>query len=106
MLRLPADQQISLRVLEGADEGTVYPVVKPRFTLGRANADVLVNDPSASRLHCRLEVGDDGVLLRDLNSTNGTLINDQPVQAAMLAHGSAFRIGRNLYQLQIVHRPV
>ncbi len=105
VLRIPVGQHISVRVLEGADQGTVYPVVKPQMSLGRANADILVNDASASRLHCRLEIGDDGVLLRDLGSTNGTLLGDRPIQAAMLSHGSTFRIGVSLYQLQIVSRP-
>ena len=101
-LRLPEDQEISLKALEGEEKGTVYPVLKPRITLGRANCDITVIDPLISRTHCVLEIGDDGVLLRDLGSTNGTLMSGQRIETAWLSSGSIFRIGRHLLQLTIV----
>lgn len=101
LLHLPEDKEISLDVLEGGEKGTVYPVTKPRTTIGRANADVLVSDPMMSRLHCALEIGKEGVLLRDLGSTNGTLLNGRPIRTAMLFSGSTFRAGDHLFQLVI-----
>ncbi len=101
MLRLPEDQEISLKVLEGAEQGTVYPVTKPRITIGRANADVNIDDRMASRLHCALEVSDDGVILRDLGSTNGTLVNNKPIEMARLSSESTFRVGTHLFQIVI-----
>jgi hypothetical protein len=100
-LHLPEDREISLKALEGQEKGTVYPVTKPRLTIGRANADITVNDQMVSRVHCALEISDAGVLLRDLESTNGTLVDDRPVQTAPLSHGSTFRIGSHLFQLMI-----
>ncbi len=101
MLRLPPSHEISLKVIEGKETGTVYPVNKPRVTIGRTNADVIVNDKMSSRLHCALEISDEWVLLRDLGSTNGTLVNDQPIQTATLKDGSTFRIGSHAFQLVI-----
>jgi len=101
ILRLPEDKEISLKALEGEEKGTVYPVGKPRVTIGRANADITVSDRMVSRLHCALEISGESVLLRDLESTNGTLVDDKLIDTAPLSHGSTFRIGGHLFQLAI-----
>ncbi len=100
-LRLPADQEISLRALEGKEKGTVYPVTKPRVTIGRGNADIIVSDLMISRLHCALEIGDDGVMLVDLGSTNGTFVDGRQVEATALSNGAMFTVGEHLFQLVI-----
>jgi hypothetical protein len=105
LLHLPGDQALSLKVLEGAEKGTVYPLTKPRTLIGRTNADVRVDDRLVSRLHCAVEVGDGGVILRDLGSTNGTHVNDQPIAAVNLVGGSTFRIGEHVFQLEISPKP-
>ena len=104
-LRLPDGQQLSLKVVEGEDKGTVFPVSKPRLLIGRGNADITLNDPTASRLHCAVEVSDQEVFLRDLGSSNGTLVDDQPVAVAPLREGSTFRVGMHVLQLLINPRP-
>ncbi len=101
LLALPQDKEISLRVLEGNEAGTVFSVAKPRLTIGRSNADITINDRVISRLHCALEISEDSVLLRDLGSTNGTIVGNQPVETAILANGSTFRLGTHIFQLLI-----
>jgi len=100
-LRLPAQKDLSLKVLEGDERGTVYPVNKPRVTIGRTNADISLHDAAASRVHCALEVSDEDVLVRDLDSTNGTLVDNQPIRTAKLSNGSTFKVGKHLFQLVI-----
>jgi pSer/pThr/pTyr-binding forkhead associated (FHA) protein len=100
-LRLPPGKTISIRVLEGEDKGTVYPVLKPRVTIGRSNSDININDPLSSRIHCALEFSEDCVLLRDLGSTNGTLVDDRQIHMAEIADGSIFQVGTHVFQLQI-----
>ena len=100
-LALPHDKEISLRVLEGNEAGTVFAVAKPRVTIGRSNADIILDDLVASRLHCALEISDDSVLLRDLGSKNGTIVGNQIVETAALTNGSTFRVGLHIFQLQI-----
>ncbi|MFB3922215.1 MAG: FHA domain-containing protein [Terriglobia bacterium] len=105
LLLLPQDRDFSLKVLEGEEAGTVYPVNKPRFLIGRTNADAAINDTMVSRLHCALEISAEGVILQDLESTNGTLVNGKPIHSAPLANGSTFKIGSHLFQLVITPRP-
>jgi len=104
VLALPQDKQISLKVLEGNEVGTVFPVAKPRLTIGRSNADITINDRVVSRLHCALEISEDSVLLRDLGSTNGTIVGSQLVETAMLTNGSTFRVGMHIFQLLITSK--
>ena len=104
-LRLPEGRQLSLRVVEGEGKGTVYSLSKARMLIGRGNADIILNDPTASRLHCAVEVCDQEVFLRDLGSSNGTFVNDQPVAVALLGEGSTFRVGMHVLELLINPRP-
>jgi len=101
LLALPQDKEISLKVLEGNEAGTVFPVAKPRLTIGRSNADITLDDRVVSRLHCALEISEDSVLLRDLGSTNGTIVGSQLIETAILTSGSTFRVGMHIFQLLI-----
>ena len=101
LLALPQDKTISLKLLEGNEAGTVFAVAKPRITIGRSNADITLDDRAASRLHCALEISEDSVLLRDLGSTNGTIVSNQLVETATLTNGSTFRVGMHIFQLQV-----
>src|SRR5436190_2007924 len=64
-------------------------------TLGRAlTADVVIDEPSLSRLHARLTVDESGRLtVEDLGSTNGIFINGEPHVAGALAAGDHVRFG-------------
>jgi phage FluMu protein Com len=101
LLLIPQNMEISLKVLEGEEKGTIYPVKKPRFLIGRANSDVVINDAMVSRVHCALEVSAESVELRDLESTNGTFVEEKAIQTASLSDGSTFRIGSHVFQLII-----
>ena len=72
--QLPRGRRLSLAIIAGADAGTVYRVEKPRITIGRS-ADLTINDSEASRQHAAIEVRDQLVLLEDLKSTNGTIVD-------------------------------
>ncbi len=65
-------------------------------TLGRAaRADFVVDAPLVSRFHCRFTVSNEGgLLLEDLESTNGTLVNDKKVERVTLTQGDRVRVGR------------
>jgi hypothetical protein len=63
-----------------------------RFGRGARN-DYPLNDPAVSDQHCEVLVDHDLVFVRDLNSTNGTFINHQPVHESMLYAGQVLQIG-------------
>ncbi len=65
-------------------------------TIGRgAEADFIVDAPLVSRLHCRLSAtGTDRLEVEDLDSTNGTFVNDERVARKTLDVGDRLRVGR------------
>lgn len=98
-LRLPADQRLSLACISGPDSGRIFEIGKPRAVIGRANADIVVSDIQCSRQHAALEVMDEHVYVVDLNSTNGTYVNDQRVDRAELENRMEFEIGTTTLML-------
>ncbi len=84
------DPKLTFRVMGGA--------VK---TIGRATrADFVVRAPLVSRFHCRLTALDNGALeVQDLESTNGTFVNDRRIARATLAPGDRLRVGRVDFQI-------
>ena len=65
-------------------------------TVGRSTgADFIVDASLVSRVHCRLTAsGDDTLEVRDMESTNGTLVNGERVEARMLVSGDRIQVGR------------
>jgi pSer/pThr/pTyr-binding forkhead associated (FHA) protein len=65
-------------------------------TVGRATrADFVVDAAMVSRFHCRLTAGPKGTLeVEDLQSTNGTFVNDRRVTRLRLSEGDRLRVGR------------
>jgi pSer/pThr/pTyr-binding forkhead associated (FHA) protein len=64
-------------------------------TVGRApRADFILDAALVSRLHCRLTADDENLEVVDLQSTNGTYVNDKRVRKARLRKGDRLRVGR------------
>ncbi|GAA4917486.1 FtsK/SpoIIIE domain-containing protein [Streptomyces coeruleoprunus] len=110
-LQVPADDDPAaaggatarLHVVAGPDAGGVHLLHSGRVRIGRsADADVPLDDPDVSRLHCVVTVGDDArVTVADLGSTNGTSLDgadvgDRPVR---LAPGALLRLGESTLRL-------
>lgn len=93
-LPLPQGWEISLDVLAGRDEGASFNVTRSRVLLGRGSVDVRLDDSHVSREHASLEVyGANCVLLKDLGSTNGTLVNGKRIKVAELEDGDTIELG-------------
>ncbi|MFI9046788.1 FtsK/SpoIIIE domain-containing protein [Streptomyces sp. NPDC053427] len=93
-----------LRVVSGPDAGGVHLLHGGQIRIGRsADADVPLDDPDVSRLHCAVTVEPDGsVHVADLRSTNGTAIdgNDLGERPAPLRPGALLRVGESALRLQ------
>src|SRR5271154_5127905 len=57
------------------------------------NCDFSIVHPTISAIHCEVEVSNQGVLLRDCGSTNGTFLNNEPVTEVWLMRGQEVRLG-------------
>ena len=97
--------QPSIVILSGTAKGTEFCVDHARVTLGRGpGVDLAFDDDTMSRVHCALEFARKGFLLRDLDSTNGTLLNGGAVTASEIKHGDKFQIGDQVFQFVIEER--
>ena len=86
----------TLSVVQGPRElqGVSVPITAP-VIIGRSpGADIVIGDDFVSASHARISPSGDGAVLEDLGSTNGTVLNGQPVRAPHTLHaGDAIDIG-------------
>jgi predicted component of type VI protein secretion system len=73
-----------------------YAFQQDVITIGRdPEADIFLDNPGISREHVRIEKMPNGhFCLKDLGSANGTFLNDEPVQSAMIYSSDVLRIGK------------
>lgn len=73
----------------------VVPLNKDRMTLGRRPYnDIVVDNLAVSGEHAALQVIGKDYFIEDLNSTNGTFINEQKVKRQILKNGDTIEIGK------------
>jgi Inner membrane component of T3SS, cytoplasmic domain len=101
-VELPITERVHLDVMFGLAQGAEFEITKSLTTIGRngGGADIQIDDPEVSRLHCAIEVRREGVLLHDLRSTNGTYLRGSPVTVVRLPPMSIFRIGTTHLRLK------
>jgi predicted Zn finger-like uncharacterized protein len=97
---LPENQRLSLAITDGPDAAKVFRLDKPRVTIGRQNADILLNDREASRQHAALEVRDSRFFIQDLGSRNGTYVDGQKIEGEQeISDKGEFRLGATTLML-------
>jgi pSer/pThr/pTyr-binding forkhead associated (FHA) protein len=103
-LSLPNDRTITISVMAGSSNGLTRQLTKARTSIGRAggSADIEIDDPQISAVHCVIGVTHDMVRLYDLDSANGTYVNGERVQAVEIEHLSEFRLGSTWLIVTIV----
>jgi Nif-specific regulatory protein len=83
-----------LAAISGKLKGGIFAVDEEAMVIGRETAAHLcIADASVSRRHSKIEKKDDGFVITDLDSLNGTFVNDVPVKSRVLDHGDRVRIG-------------
>jgi len=79
--------------------GTRYTLGDVPVVLGRgSDCEIRINDHSVSRRHARIQPGADGYYAVDLQSTNGTFVNDVPASMYKLKDGDYLRVGNCIYR--------
>lgn len=97
------DAPARLHVVAGPDAGGVHLLHGGQVRVGRsAEADVPLDDPDVSRLHCAVTLSPDGrATVVDLGSTNGTTLDGDrvPSRPVRLAPGALLRVGESALRL-------
>ena len=93
-------RRFALRVIDGPDKGAECLSSGPELAVGSAASnDLVLTDPTVSRHHFVLQVGPDGVIMRDLDSTNGTTLAGYRVGTAHLKPGAIVGLGLTTLRL-------
>ena len=96
--------KVELILKTGSGEESTFALRQGRHTLGRgleADIPLPADDYQASKLHCRIDVGPQEVVLNDLGSANGTFVNNRFVDGdAILDFGDRFRMGNTEIEVQ------
>lgn len=87
---------VTFQVLEGVDKGRTFRNLAIPVTIGREEGNLLrLNDERVSRYHAKIQLDSDDIVLTDLESTNGTRVNGNPVSIRRLRPGDQVGIGRS-----------
>ena len=96
--------QADLKILGGKHQGKLISLNTKKFLVGREqDCHLRPNSELVSRHHCVFSIDDYSVRLRDLGSTNGTLVNGQPIRGEMLLK-SGDRVSIGKLELEVVIR--
>ncbi len=96
-------RQAELTIESGPDGGHAHRIGDNALRLGRSpDNDVILRDPATSGHHARLERRGDQFWIVDLGSTNGTLVNGEPIQEKELNHGDRVTIGQNAVHFSVI----
>ena len=86
---------VTIRVLEGMEQGKVYTNLSLPVSIGREEENsIQLNDDHISRFHAKIQDHSGRVILTDLGSTNGTKVNGHWVQVRILQVGDVVSVGR------------
>lgn len=101
---LPKDKTITISVIGGPSKGLICRLRKPHVSIGRLGrgAEIELDDRRLSDMHCAVGVKDSIIRLCDLDSKDGTYVEDQRVSAASLEHLSEFRVGTSVLLVTVL----
>jgi DNA-binding NtrC family response regulator len=87
-------KKLRLEVVKGADKKQRADLEGDRIVIGtHARCDFVLTEPTASRQHCEIALVDGGYAIRDLESTNGTFIDDLRIREVVVDRETRLRIG-------------
>lgn len=88
-----------LVIISGKNAGKEYQCYSSSTFIGRNKENhVTLLDTAASRRHARIERRNGDFILEDMDSTNGTILNQKPVTREILHHGDKIQIGETVLQ--------
>jgi diguanylate cyclase (GGDEF)-like protein len=92
-------QESSLIEIHGPNLGKNYRVTGKEMTIGREQTNtILIDRDNVSRTHCKLDRIKGAIFIEDMNSTNGTYVNDVPIKRERLRQGDLLKIGEVVFK--------
>lgn len=89
----PSEPRLRVEHAPGHEPGAAYDLLSP-VTLGRGDVEIHLDDPFASSRHARITKQGHVLVIEDLGSTNGTYLNEEPLNGPQPLHpGDRIRIG-------------
>ena len=84
-----------LKFLEGEREGETVPISEARgVIIGRSPSNaVYIREKNVSRIHCQLVVSEQGCMISDLQSCNGTFVNSKRITECVVKPGDRIKVG-------------
>ncbi|MHC4919799.1 MAG: FHA domain-containing protein [Planctomycetota bacterium] len=84
-----------LEILDGDSAGDIFELTGATTSIGRRSSnDIVLNDEKVSGRHAEVVQEEDHFLLKDLGSTNGTLMDGRPITEVVLSPNDIVRVGR------------
>lgn len=98
----PAAPARPLAQLVDVVTGDTYELTSARATVGRERsvADVVLRDPNVSRRHAELTFTGSDWSIEDLNSTNGTMVNNRRITRCPLRNGDVLTFGLSTFEFR------
>jgi len=95
----PPRNEACLVVIYGDELGKKYNLNASSLLIGRSSkCDIQIDQESTSRNHSKIVNTGKSILIRDLGSTNGTYVNDEPIEEHVLRDGDFIKIGRTIFK--------
>ena len=96
-----------LVVLSAGMNGRIHDLNVDKTTIGRVEDNTFqIADPSVSSHHCEVLLNGSDVVIKDLNSTNGSFINGEKISETVLKPGQTLRLGQIELQLLTEGMPI
>ncbi len=91
-----------LVVKKREDIGKIIEVKAPTSIIGRNYGNIIVKDEMVSRKHAQIDfLSKDTVYIKDLASTNGTLVNGQKISYEKLKDGDLIKVGSTIFEFHL-----
>ena len=95
----PTGKEACLVIIYGDELGKKYNLNTNSVVVGRSSkCDIQIDQESISRNHSKIVNTGKSILVRDLGSTNGTYVNDEPIEEYVLRDGDLIKIGRTIFK--------
>ncbi|MBN1289729.1 MAG: DUF3662 and FHA domain-containing protein [Actinobacteria bacterium] len=87
--------QASLELMDSGEIPPVFELENKTIQIGRSGQDndIVLPDPNVSRVHVRIYLKGNSYFIEDLNSTNGTVVNEEGIQVHELKDNDVIRLG-------------